>query len=146
MSTASAPRLWIQATARKAESRAVGPEALGTVFLATLASSGVGALIKTAADRLLADNEFTLSDTLAFDPAFHAPQPGGQGEFLVSAITLNVGPKAVTLEPDGVLSEDTVSGAARAGWTARRWPAGSRTGSTRGVWTSAPRCARTSER
>jgi len=115
MSTASAPRLWIQATARKAESRQVGPEALGTVFLATLASSGVGALIKTAADRLLADNEFTLSDTLAFDPAFHAAQTGGQGEFLVSAITLNVGPQAVTLEPDGQLSEATVIGAARAG-------------------------------
>jgi len=76
---------------------------VATTFLATLASSGVGALIKSMADRLIADNEFTLSDTLAFEPAFRAAQPGAPGKFLIRAITINVGPKCISLDSKGNL-------------------------------------------
>lgn len=115
MKIASAPRLWIQATNRTAVNQGVVPETVATTFLATLVSSGVGALITTAADRLLADNEYTLSDTLAFEPAFHAVQPGAPGEFVLRTITINVGSAPIELEHDGQLSDKVVTEADRTG-------------------------------
>jgi hypothetical protein len=108
MSMPNPPRLWIQATRQTEETEHAHDEimSVGTTFLATLASSGVGALIKSMADRLIADNEFTLSDTLAFEPAFRAAQPGAPGEFLIRAITINVGPKCILLDSKGKLSDD----------------------------------------
>jgi hypothetical protein len=100
------PRLWIQVTYESDETRGVQEGELVASALATLASSGVGALIKSMADRLIADNEFTLSDTLAFEPAFRAAQPGALGEFLIRAITINVGPKRIELDRTGNLSGD----------------------------------------
>lgn len=115
MSTSNAPRLWIQATGGSAAIEHAGEESLAAAFLATLVSSGVGALIKSTADKLIADNEYTLTDTLAFEPAFRAAQPGVPGEFLVRAITINVGPQRIDLDDAGNLSDTAIDAAKNAG-------------------------------
>ena len=115
MNTSNAVRLWIQATPLSNPIERVPEASLGVSILGTLFSSGVGVLIKSAADKLMADNEYTLSDVLAFEPAFRAIPPAVLGEFWIRAITINVGPKHVELDNAGNLSKDAIVAAKSAG-------------------------------
>ena len=107
----SPPRLWIQASSKHTGGR----EAVAETFLASMVSSGVGALIKTAADRLVANSEYTLADTLAFEPAFRTREGDGAVELLIHAITINAGRNAVALRPDGTLVDQAEQAATASG-------------------------------
>src|SRR5687767_11539000 len=83
-------RLWIQVGRLAGVETVKGLESPVATFVAGLVSSGAGALLKTAADRLVEAREYTLSGVLAYEPAFRS-LAGGSAEFLPGVITLNVG-------------------------------------------------------
>lgn len=112
---AAAPRLWIQATPSAVEATVATEGAVIAAFAATLVSSGVGALLKAAADRLLLESEFTLVGTLALDTAFRSARAGEPGEFMLRAVTLNVGTRPAQLDGAGDLQGTAADAATASG-------------------------------
>ncbi len=94
-------RLWVQVTPsiKEPSPRA---EALGVpaAIAASLIASGVGAIIKSAADRLIASDQYVLKTVLAYEPSFVIRANAPSASFLLNCITLNVGPRPITILND----------------------------------------------
>jgi hypothetical protein len=91
-------RLWVQVM----PSRKVLPpraEAVGipAVIVADLIASGVGAIVKSAADRLIASDQYVIKTVLAHEPSFVIRANAMSASFLLNCITLNVGSKAIPI-------------------------------------------------
>lgn len=112
---AGARRLWIQATSSALAAPVATEGAVIAAFAATLVSSGVGALLKATADRLLLESEFTLAGTLALDDAFRIVRAGEPGELTLRALTVNVGTRAVQLDGAGNLRGTATDAATASG-------------------------------
>jgi hypothetical protein len=103
MSTvASAPnRLWVQvmpsckAPVRTAEALAIAP-----AFVVDLVASGVGAIVKSAADRLIASDQYVIKTVLAYEPSFVMRAQATTVSFLLNCITLNVGPGPIPIRDE----------------------------------------------
>jgi len=92
-------RLWVQVRQRPAAARAE-EAALPAAIAVDLVASGVGAIVKSAADRLVATDQWVIRTVLAYEPAFAMPGGATAARFLVHGITLNVGPKPVPLRDE----------------------------------------------
>src|SRR5580693_2574274 len=80
-------RLWVQVTAQDRTAL----EMAGAEVIA----GGIGAVVKGVADRLIATDQYTITTTLAFEPAFRRVANSSRDEFLPKLITLNVGPEPI---------------------------------------------------
>lgn len=85
-------RLWVQAI-RLGEKQSQAAEAAGlaTVVVADLIASGVGAIVKSAADRLIASDQYVVKAVLAHEPSFLMCANMTTASFLLKSIILNVG-------------------------------------------------------
>jgi hypothetical protein len=84
-------RLWVQVTAQDRTAL----EMAGAEVIAGVIASGIGAVVKGVADRLIATDQYTITTTLAFEPAFRRVANSSRDEFLPKFITLNVGPEPI---------------------------------------------------
>ncbi|QRM35411.1 hypothetical protein [Microvirga sp. VF16] len=92
-------RLWVQVTPRLTPSAAPSATIVAGI-ITDLVASGVGAVIKTASDRLIAPDQYSTSTILAYEPAFALRSRATTPEFLLKCITLNVGPKPLRILDD----------------------------------------------
>jgi hypothetical protein len=94
-------RLWLQITQSCNTPKPKGPqpEAVPILvpFVSDLIASSVGALIKSAADTIAADERYTIETVLAYEPAFSVGADSSVPEFLPTCVTLNVGKDAVKI-------------------------------------------------
>lgn len=95
----SASRLWVQVPEVAAET---GEQHDMGALAATFLASGVGAIVKTASDHLVATDTYTLSSILAYEPAF-GRTPDGSDVLLPQTIVLSVGPEPI---PENLLGEE----------------------------------------
>lgn len=100
MNTQNASRLWIQATSVDAMAHSA-EESAAVAVVASMVSSGVGAVLQAASDRLLTEAEYTLSGSLAYEPAFKLVQERAPARFQLGAVIINVGPVPVELDAAG---------------------------------------------
>jgi hypothetical protein len=94
-------RLWVQVMPPHTEPPP-GAEAaaIPAVFVAEMIASGVGAIVKSAADRLIASDQYVMKTMLAYEPSFVIRANAASASFLLSSITLNVGRKAIPIYDD----------------------------------------------
>jgi hypothetical protein len=88
------------------------------VFVAEMIASGVGAIIKSAADRLIASDQYVMKTVLAYEPSFVIRANAASASFLLNCITLNVGRKAIPIYDDETrvpLSIDVIRNSAEYG-------------------------------
>ncbi len=91
-------RLWVQVmpsckVPRSGEEAVVIPAAI----VADMIASGVGAIVKSAADQLIASDKYVIKTVLAYEPAFVIRASATSASFLLNCITLNVGPNPISL-------------------------------------------------
>jgi len=67
------------------------------VIVADLIASGVGAIVKSAADRLIAADQYVIKTVLAHEPSFVIRANAPSASFLLNCITLNVGQEAIPI-------------------------------------------------
>ena len=80
---------------------------------ADLIASGVGAIVKSAADRLIASDQYVIKTVLAHEPSFVIRANAPSASFLLNCITLNVGQKAIPIYDEETrvpLSFDVITG------------------------------------
>ncbi|MGC8640157.1 MAG: hypothetical protein ACP5XB_09810 [Isosphaeraceae bacterium] len=95
-------RLWVQVMPScKTQARFTEALAVPALIVADLAASGVGAIIKTAADRLFASDHYVIKTVLAYEPGFVMRAQATTVSFLLNCITLNVGPEPVPVRDEG---------------------------------------------
>jgi hypothetical protein len=94
-------RLWVQVMPPHAQ-LPPGAEAaaIPAVFVGEMIASGVGAIIKSAADRLIASDQYVMKTVLAYEPSFVIRANAASASFLLNCITLNVGRKALPIYDD----------------------------------------------
>lgn len=69
--------------------------AIPQAIVADLIASGVGAIVTSAADLLIASDKYVIKTVLAHEPSFVIRANATSASFLLNCITLNVGPKAI---------------------------------------------------
>jgi hypothetical protein len=89
-------RLWVQVPPLRRE-QPKGVEAAGTpaAIVADMIASGIGAIVKSAADRLVASDQYVIKTVLAHEPGFLIRANAASASLLLDCIVLNVGPRSI---------------------------------------------------
>ena len=90
-------RLWVQVMPPPKEPPSGQEVAIPATIVADLIASGVGAIVKPAADLLIASDKYVIKTVLAQEPGFVIRANATSASFLLKCITLNVGPKAILI-------------------------------------------------
>jgi hypothetical protein len=95
MSSSSKPnRLWVQVV-WESKDTPVSEAGVPIFDVGGLIASGVGAIIKSTADVLIASDQYVTKTVLAYEPSFRIRAHATSATFLLNSIVLNVGPNAV---------------------------------------------------
>lgn len=91
-------RLWVQVMPScKVPRRGEEAVEIPAAIVADLIASGVGAIVKSAGDRLIASDQYVTKTVLAYQPSFVIRANTTSAVFLLNCITLNVGPRAIPI-------------------------------------------------
>lgn len=94
-------RLWVQVMPTcKVPPPGVEVVAIPAALVADLVASGVGAIVKSAADRLIATDQYRITTVLAYEPGFVIRANATIASFMLNCITLNVGPTPIAIVGD----------------------------------------------
>ncbi len=94
-------RLWVQVMPTcKPRVRVAEALVVPAVIAADLAASGVGAIVKSAADRLIESDRYVIKTMLAYEPSFVIRARATTVSFLLNCITLNVGPGPIPIRDE----------------------------------------------
>jgi hypothetical protein len=94
-------RLWVQVMpAYKVRPPGAAAVSIPAAIVADMIASGVGAIVKSTADRLIASDQYVIKTVLAYEPSFVIRANATSASFLLNCITLNVGRKAIPIYDD----------------------------------------------
>lgn len=96
--TSNKNRLWVQVMP-SCEIPSLVMDAKGgpVAILVDFMASGIGAIIKSAGDRLVNSDQHVMKTVVAYEPGFVIRANAISASFLLNCITLNVGPKVIPI-------------------------------------------------
>lgn len=91
-------RLWVQVIpAYEVPPPAPQPKGAPVAIFADLIASGIGAVVKSASDRLIASDQYVIKTVVPYEPSFVISANATSAAFLLNCIILNVGPEAIPI-------------------------------------------------
>ncbi|GAB1720192.1 MAG: hypothetical protein NTAFB09_19230 [Nitrosospira sp.] len=90
-------RLWVQVMLAPEAPPAHREKGVAVAILSDLVASGIGAVVKSASDRLIASDQYVIKTIVPYEPSFVISANETSAAFLLNCIILNVGPEAIPI-------------------------------------------------